>query len=45
MKRLFMKSNQKPLWDNIVRIRFCLNLRLPEIQLRRSHYAWYVEKN
>ena len=45
MKKLFMKRNQKHLWDNIVIIIFCLDLLLPVIRLRRSHYAWYVEKN
>ena len=45
MKKLFMKRNQKHLWDNIVVIIFCLDLLLPVIRLRRSHYAWYVEKN
>ena len=40
-----MKTNQKHLGDNIVIIIFCLDLLLPVIQLRLSHYAWYVEKN
>ena len=30
--------------DNTV-IMFCLDLLLPVMQLRLSHYAWYVEKN
>ena len=45
MKRLFMKRNQKHLWDNILIVIFCLDLVLPVIQLRLSHYAWYGEKN
>ena len=45
MKRLFMKRDQKHLRDNIVIIIFCLDLLLSVIQLRLSHYAWYVQKN
>ena len=40
-----MKRNQKHLRDNRVIIIFCLDLLLPVIQLRRSHYTWYVDKN
>ena len=44
-KIVFMKRNQKHLFDNIEIALFCLDLLLPVIRLCRSHYAWYVEKN
>ena len=44
-EKIVSEKKSKTLMGQYKIIIFCLDLLLPVIQLRLSHYAWYVEKN
>ena len=44
-EKIVHEKKSKTLMRQYKIIIFCLDLVLPVIQLRLSHYAWYVDKN